>query len=335
MHDMPSEMNFIATQRPGGPEVMELVRGPVPRPKAGELLIRVAWAGVNRPDVLQRKGGYPPPADASPIIGLEVAGTVAALGEGTQGWRVGDAVCALTNGGGYAEFCTAPATQCLAPPAGYDLKRAAALPETCFTVWANLFERGQLASGETCLIHGGSSGIGTTAIQLAKAFGATVYATAGSPEKVAACMALGADAAIDYRAQDFVTEVRHLTGGQGVNVILDMVGGPYMARNIACLAVEGRLVMIAFLQGSKVPEFDFGPVMVRRLSITGSTMRPRTAAQKGAIAAALKAKVWPLLAAGKCPPVIHATFPLDDADEAHALMESSAHIGKILLQAAP
>ena len=335
MTDLPTEMRFIAATGPGGPEVLVPARGPVPAPRAGELLLRVAWAGVNRPDVAQRKGVYPPPPDASPIIGLEVAGTVAVLGEGVSGWQVGEAVCALTNGGGYAEYCTVPATQALRPPEGYDLKRAAALPETYFTVWANLFGHGALKPGETCLVHGGSSGIGTTAIQLAKAFGATVYVTAGSAEKCAACVTLGADAAIDYRIQDFVEEVKRLTNGSGVNVVLDMVGGPYIPRNVACLAPDGRLVLIAFQLGSKVEKFDFAPVMMRRLTVTGSTMRPRSAAQKAAIADALREKVWPLLAAGRCAPVIHASFKLDQASEAHALMESSAHIGKILLEVAP
>jgi NADPH2:quinone reductase len=335
MTDLPTEMRFIAAAGPGGPEVLVPARGPVPVPRAGELLLRVAWAGVNRPDVAQRKGVYPPPPDASPVIGLEVAGTVAALGEGVTGWRLNEAACALTNGGGYAEYCTVLATQALRPPESYDLKRAAALPETCFTVWANLFGHGALKAGETCLVHGGSSGIGTTAIQLAKAFGATVYVTAGSAEKCAACLALGADAAIDYRGQDFVEEVKRLTQGRGVNVVLDMVGGPYIPRNVACLAPDGRLVLIAFQLGSKVEKFDFAPVMMRRLTVTGSTMRPRSAAQKAAIAEALREKIWPLLASGQCAPVIHASFKLDQASEAHALMESSAHIGKILLEVAP
>jgi len=303
----------------------------VPDPKPDEVLIRVQAAGVNRPDVAQRQGSYPPPPGASPLLGLEVAGEVVAVGPQAGAWQVGDKVCALTNGGGYAEYCTAPGSQCLPWPRGYDAIRAAAVPETAFTVWANLFQMGRLVAGETALVHGGTSGIGVTAIQFAKAFGAKIYATAGSEEKCAACLRLGADAAINYRSQDFAEEVKKLTGGRGVNAILDMVGGPYATRNIRSLAMDGRLVLIAFLGGSKVEQFDLLQVMVKRLTITGSTMRPRTTAQKAAIAVDLKAKVWPLLDAGKCPPVIHATFPLGQAAEAHRLMESSAHIGKIVL----
>ncbi len=328
-------MTHIAIAAPGGPEVLTLAEGPTPRPGPGELLIRVAWAGVNRPDVLQRQGKYPVPPGASPIIGLEVSGHVAALGAGVAGWKMGDAVCALCNGGGYAEYVAVPAGQCLPPPSGFDLKRAAALPETYFTVWANLFGHGRLAAGETCLIHGGSSGIGTTAIQLAHAFGATAFATAGTDEKCAACVRLGAAAAINYRTQDFVAEVKRLTAGRGVDVVLDMVGAPYAVRNLASLARDGRLVLIAFLQGSRVENFDLLPVMLKRLSITGSTMRPRSDAEKAAIAAGLREKVWPLLGAGHAAPVIHAVFPLAEAAKAHALMESSAHIGKIVLAVAP
>ena len=324
-------MRHIAMLGPGGPEVLTLAEAPVPEPGPGEVLIEVHAAGVNRPDIAQREGRYPPPPGASPILGLEVAGVIAALGPGVEGWRVGDRVCALVNGGGYAEFVAVPAPQCLPIPPGYDFVRAAAIPETFFTVWANLFERGQLARGETVLIHGGTSGIGTTAIQLAHEFGATVYATAGSPEKCLACLRLGAAAAIDYRAQDFVEEMKRLTDGRGVDVILDMVGGDYIPRNIRCLALDGRLVQIAFLHGSKVAEMDFLPVMTRRLTITGSTMRPRTTAQKGAIAEALRRHVWPVLEAGRCGPVIHTVFPLAEAAEAHRLIESSQHIGKIVL----
>jgi NADPH2:quinone reductase len=291
-------------------------------------------AGVNRPDVAQRTGAYPPPPGASPIIGLEVAGEVVAVGGEVSGYKVGDRVCALTNGGGYAAYCVAPAAQTLPWPADYDAIRAAAVPETYFTVWANMFGHGRLAAGETVLVHGGTSGIGVTAIQLAKAFGATVYATAGSDEKVAACLALGADAAINYRTEDFADAVKALTGGRGVDVVLDMVGGAYFSRNIKCLAMDGRLVLIAFLGGSKVEQMDLAPIMVRRLTVTGSTMRPRTTAQKGAIADALRAKVWPLLEAGQAGPVIHQVFPLAEAAAAHALMESSAHIGKIMLTVA-
>jgi NADPH2:quinone reductase len=328
---VPDTMRHVACEGHGGPEVMRVVTGPVPQPGPGELLIEVHAAGVNRPDILQRRGLYPPPPGASPILGLEAAGTVAAIGEGVEGWRVGDPVCALCNGGGYAEYVAVPAPQCLPPPEGYDHMRAAALPETYFTVWANLFQRGRLAKGESVLIHGGSSGIGTTAIQLAREFGARVFATAGNVDKCTACLRLGAQAAIDYRAQDFVAEVKRLTEGRGVDVVLDMVGGDYIARNLRCLALDGRLIQIAFLQGSTVRDFDFLPVMTKRLTVTGSTMRPRTTAEKGAIAAELLARVWPVLSAGRCGPVIYGTYALDDVAEAHRLMESSAHIGKIML----
>ena len=328
---IPQTMSYVHANGAGGPEVLGLATGPVPTPKPDEVLIRVQAAGVNRPDVAQRQGSYPPPPGASPILGLEVAGEVAAIGDQVATLSVGDKVCALTNGGSYAEYCTAPAPQCLPWPKGYDAVRAGALPETSFTVWANLFQLGQLAKGQTALVHGGTSGIGVTAIQFAREFGAHIYATAGSDDKVAACLKLGADAAINYRTRDFAAEIKTLTEGRGVNVILDMVGAPYMTSNIRSLAMDGRLVLIAFLQGSKVPDFDFLQVMVKRLTITGSTMRPRTTAQKGQIAAELREKVWPALDAGRCPPVIHATFPLSRAAEAHALMESSAHIGKIML----
>ncbi len=327
---LPQTMTYIAVQAPGGPEVMRPATGPLPTPRPDEVLIRVQAAGVNRPDVQQRKGAYPPPPGASPILGLEAAGEVVQLGAEVTAWRVGDQVCALTNGGAYAEYCVAPAPQCLPWPSGYDPVRAGALPETYFTVWANLFQRGRLVAGEFALIHGGSSGIGVTAIQLAREFGATVYATAGSDEKCAACRRLGA-VAINYRTQDFVEEIKRLAEGRGVDVVLDMVGAPYMARNVRVLAMDGRLVMIAFLEGSKVENFDFTPVMTRRLTVTGSTMRPRSTAQKGAIAGELREKVWPVLNAGRCAPLIHATFPLAQAAEAHRLMESSAHIGKIML----
>jgi NADPH2:quinone reductase len=331
---IPQTMTYVHAEGAGGPDVLRLVAGPVPVAKPDEVLIRVLAAGVNRPDVAQRQGSYPPPPGASPILGLEVAGQVAAVGGDLTQWSIGDRVCALTNGGGYAEYCTAPATQCLPWPNGYDGVRAGALPETSFTVWANLFQLGRLSPGETALVHGGSSGIGVTAIQFAHEFGARIFATAGSDDKCSACLRLGADAAINYRTQDFAAEVKTLTEGRGVDVILDMVGAPYMTRNVRSLALDGRLVIIAFLEGSKVPEFDFIPVLVRRLAITGSTMRPRTAAQKGAIAAELLAKVWPVLDGGRCPPVIHATFPLSQVTEAHRLMESSQHIGKIMLTVA-
>ena len=327
---LPDTMTFIEVAQPGGPEVLRPARGPVPQPREGEVLIRVAAAGVNRPDVQQRKGAYPPPPGASPHLGLEVAGEVAAAGPGVS-LAVGMQVCGLANGGGYAEFCVVPASQCLPWPKGYDAIRAGALPEAFFTVWANLFEIGRLREGESVLVHGGTSGIGTTAIQLARAFGARAYATAGSPEKCEACVKLGADAAINYKAADFAESIKQFTNGAGVDVVLDMVGGPYAQKNLRCLAMDGRLVIIAFLGGSKVEQFDLTTIMVRRLTVTGSTMRPRTAAQKGEIAQALLAKVWPKLEAGTVAPVIHATFPLAEAAAAHRLMESSEHIGKIML----
>src|SRR5712675_993120 len=328
---IPAQMHHIAMEAPGGPEVLTLATGPVPRPAAGEVLIRVAAAGVNRPDILQRIGNYPPPPGASPILGLEVAGAIAALGPGVTEWREGDPVCALVAGGGYAEYCVAPAPQCLPVPRGLSLIEAAGLPETFFTVWSNVFDRGRLKAGETLLVHGGSSGIGTTAIQLARAFGARIFATAGSPEKCAVCRELGAERAIDYRREDFAAVVKEATEGRGVDVILDMVGGPYVEKNLRSLALEGRLVQIAFLQGSKVT-LDLAHVMMRRQTITGSTLRPRPVAEKAAIARNLRDKVWPLIEAGKVRPVIDRTFPLAEAAVAHRLMESSAHIGKILLR---
>jgi NADPH2:quinone reductase len=328
---LPSRMRLIETDGVGAPEVMKIGTGPLPEPKPDEVLIRVLAAGVNRPDVAQRQGSYPPPPGASPVLGLEAAGEVVAMGSAVVDYKIGDRVCALTNGGAYAEYCTAPVAQCLPWPSGYDAIRAAALPESFFTVWANLFQAGRLRSGEKALIHGGTSGIGVTAIQLAREFGATVYATAGSAEKCSACVRLGCDAAINYRTEDFAARIKELTGGRGVDVILDMVGGPYATSNIRSLGMDGRLVLIAFLGGSKVSDFDFVPVMVRRLTITGSTMRPRTTAQKGQIAAELREKVWPVLDAGRCAPVIHATYPLEQVVEAHRLMESSQHIGKIML----
>jgi NADPH2:quinone reductase len=327
----PVEMKLIAMEGAGAPEVMQIATGLVPTVKPDEVLIRVEAAGVNRPDIAQRQGSYPPPPGASPILGLEVAGEIVAAGDAVTGWKLGDKVCALTNGGGYAEHCTAPAPQCLPWPEGYDAVRAAALPETYFTVWANLFQAGRLSRGEKTLVHGGTSGIGVTAIQLAREFGATVYATAGTDEKCSACVRLGCDAAINYRNEDFAARIKELTGGRGVDVILDMVGGPYAARNVRSLAMDGRLVLIAFLGGATVEKFDLTMIMVRRLTVTGSTMRPRTTAQKGQIAAELREKVWPVLDAGRCAPVIHATFRLDQVVEAHKLMESSQHIGKIML----
>ncbi len=327
-------MRQVNVTEPGGPEAMVIGEAERPVPQPGEVLIQVAAAGVNRPDIQQRKGLYPPPPDASPVLGLEVAGVVVETGEGVMDLHAGDRVCALVNGGGYAEYCRAPQGQCLPWPAGYDAVRAAAVPETFFTVWANLFDIGRLAAGETVLIHGGSSGIGTTAIQLARALGARVFATAGSAEKCAACETLGAEAAINYRTEDFVARVRALTDKRGVDVVLDMVGGPYLSRNIAALAKDGRLVVVAVQGGGKDPDFDLRHVMVKRLTITGSTMRPRTAEEKAAIGASLLARVWPLLEAGTCAPVIHGVFPLDQVADAHRLMESSAHIGKIVLTVA-
>jgi len=327
---MTDSMMAIEIAEFGGPEVLQPVHRPLPVPATGELLIEVAAAGVNRPDVLQRQGGYRPPPGASDIPGLEIAGRVAVLGAGVEGWREGDKVTALVAGGGYAEFCTVPAPQCLPIPRGLDMVQAAAVPETFFTVWTNVFDRARLQEGESFLVHGGSSGIGTTAIQLARAFGARVFTTAGSPEKCAACLRLGAELAIDHRREDFVAAIQEATGGRGVDVILDMVGGGYINRNLRILAVEGRLVQIAFLEGSKA-EIDLVHVMMKRQTLTGSTLRPRSVAEKGAIAAALHEKVWPLLEAGKVGPVIFKTFPLAEAAAAHRLMESSSHIGKIVL----
>lgn len=303
---------------------------PDPTPGRGEVLIRVAAAGVNRPDVLQRQGAYPPPPGASDLPGLEVAGRIQAIGADVHGWTVGERVCALVAGGGYASLCVAPASQCLPVPTRLTWAQAAAVPETFFTVWTNLFERGRLVAGETVLVHGGASGIGTTAIQLARARGARVLATAGGPEKCRACEGLGAERAIDYRTEDFVSVVKAVTGGRGVDVILDIVGGDYVPRNLAALAVEGRLVMIGFM-GGDAATIDFRRVLGRRLTITGSTLRPRSVAEKGAIADALRREVWPLLEAGTVGPVMHTTLPLDHAAEAHRVMESSEHIGKIVL----
>jgi NADPH2:quinone reductase len=331
---IPDVMNYIEATGAGGPEVMRLAAGPVPRPKSDEVLIRVLAAGVNRPDVLQRRGLYPPPPDASPVIGLEVAGEIAALGSSVAGLRVGDRVCALTNGGGYAEYCTVPSPQCLPWPEGYDAIRAAALPETYFTVWSNLFNLGHLAPGESVLVHGGTSGIGVTVIQLATEFGSRVYATAGSQRKCEACLKLGADAAINYRETDFAERIHEITGGRGVDVVLDMVGATYTMRNLSCLATDGRLIQIAAMHGSIVEGFDLLPLMMRRLTMTGSAMRPRPTAEKGGIALALREKVWPVLNAGRCGPIIYAVFPLAEAAEAHRLMESSVHIGKIVLKVA-
>ncbi len=328
--NIPTTMQAIEIAEAGGPEVLRITDFPVPEPGDGEVLIKVIAAGVNRPDVMQRLGLYPPPPGAPDIPGLEVAGTVAALGANASGVQEGDAVCALVIGGGYAEYCVAPASLCLAIPENLTTVQAAAIPETFFTVWTNVFDRGRLTGGESLLVHGGSSGIGTTAIQLAKAFGSTVYVTAGSEEKCQACLELGADAAINYRDEDFVERISELTKECGVDVILDMIGGDYLPRNLKSLAVEGRIVQIALQGGPKV-EMNLLPIMLKRLTLTGSTLRPRTVAQKAMIAHSLREKVWPLLESGKVHPVIHATFPLAQASEAHRMMESSQHIGKIVL----
>ncbi len=323
-------MRQVAVTGPGGPEVMLLASVPLPQPGAGDVLIRVAAAGVNRPDLSQRAGAYPPPPGASPILGLEVAGTVAQLGADVAGWRVGDAVCALVPGGGYSEFVVAPAVHCLPVPRGLTLTQAAALPETAFTVWTNVFDRGRLRSGEYFLVHAGSSGIGTMAIQIAAARGAHVLTTAGGPEKCNFCKALGAEVAIDYHAADFVDVVLEVTQQRGVDVILDMVGGDYFARNLRSLAIEGRLVNIAFLKGNRV-ELDLNRIMRQRLTVTGSTLRPRSVADKAAIAAQLLEQVWPLIEAGRVRPVIHKTYPLEQVREAHIELERGQHMGKIVL----
>lgn len=326
---IPASMRAVAIREPGGPEVLVPVTVPTPAPGPGEVLIRVAAAGVNRPDVMQRQGMYPPPPGAPDTPGLEVAGTVAALGAGVQGFGAGDSVCALVAGGGYAEYCVAPAPQVLPVPKGLDMIQAAALPETFFTVWSNVFDQAHLRAGETLLVHGGSSGIGTAAIQLARALGAQVFVTAGSAEKCAACTALGARA-INYRDEDFVAVVQELTAGRGVDVVLDMVGGDYVERNLKCLGMEGRHQSIAFQRGHKV-SLSLLPVLQKRLRLSGSGLRPRPVAEKGAIAAALREKVWPLLEAGTVCPVIDSTFALDQAGAAHARMDLGAHIGKIVL----
>lgn len=330
MANLPSRMTAIAIRAPGGPEVLVPEERPVPTPGAGEILVKVAAAGVNRPDVMQRKGLYPPPPGASDIPGLEIAGTVAAVGEGVKRWKEGDAVTALVSGGGYAEYCLAHESHALPVPSGLSMPEAAAIPETFFTVWSNVFDRGGLKSGETILIHGGTSGIGTTAIQLAKAFGATAIATAGSDEKCEACRKLGAAHAVNYRTQDFVVETKQATGGKGANVILDIVGGEYIDRNYEAASVDGRVLQIAF-QGSSKATVDFRRLMLKRLHHTGSTLRARPIPEKAAIAQSVEAKVWPLIAAGKVKPVLYRTFPLKEAAAAHALMESSEHIGKIVL----
>lgn len=329
---IPSMMTAIGIASPGGPDVLVPEQRAVPAPGSTEILVKVAAAGVNRPDVLQRQGGYPPPKGASDIPGLEIAGTVAAVGTDAGRWSIGDAVAALVPGGGYAEYCTVDETNALNVPAGYSMVQAAALPETFFTVWSMVFDRGGLKAGETFLVHGGSSGIGTTAIQLAKAFGATVLTTAGSAEKCQTCLDLGADVAINYNTTDFVEAAKAATNGRGVEVILDMVGGDYVERNWRAAAVEGRIVQLAALNGP-TEEINFAMLMVKRLVHTGATLRPRSVSFKAAIADALKREVWPRLEAGSIRPVIDSEFPLKDAAAAHARMESSAHIGKIMLTA--
>ncbi|MDH3689979.1 MAG: NAD(P)H-quinone oxidoreductase [Gammaproteobacteria bacterium] len=328
--EIPKQMAAIDIIEPGGPEVLQPSSRPTPNAGPNEVLVKVAAAGVNRPDVMQRSGMYPPPPGASDIPGLEISGTVVGLGSGVNNLRVGDEVCALVAGGGYAEYCAAPASLCLAIPRAMDIVAAAGIPETFFTVWTNVFDRGALKSGETLLAHGGSSGIGTTAIQLAKQFGAKVFVTAGSADKCRACLDLGADAAINYKEEDFVERINTLTDDRGVDVILDMIGGDYLPRNLKCLAVEGRLVQIALQHGPKV-EINLLPIMLKRLTLTGSTLRPRSVEQKAEIATALNEKVWPLLEKGSVRPLIHATFALADAAKAHEMMEKSQHIGKIIL----
>ena len=328
---VPSSMRAVVARAPGPPDVLGIGEQAVPSPRESEVLIEVAYAGVNRPDCLQRAGQYPPPSDASPTLGLEVSGRVVAAGAAVQRWHVGDEVCALVAGGGYAQYCVAPAQWCLPLPRGVTLRDAAGLPETHFTVWNNVFDRGHLAAGEWLLVHGGSSGIGLTAIQFAKQFGAKVIATAGSADKVAFCKEIGADEAVDYKKQDFVAEVTRVTAKRGVDVVLDTIGGEYIPRNLRCLATDGRLVMIGFLQGSKA-DIDFRFLMVKRQTITGSTLRASPFERKVVLAKALEANVWPLYAAGKLRTVTHAVFPLHEAAKAHALMESSAHVGKILLE---
>ena len=326
---IPAKMRAVVAERPGGPEALKLVERPVPTPGEGQILIKVAAAGVNRPDVLQRLGGYAPPPGASDVLGLEVAGEVVALGEGVTMHVVGDSVTALIPGGGYAEYAIAHESNALPAPHGFSMVEAAAVPETFFTVWTNVFDRGGLKPGEWLLLHGGTSGIGVTAIMLAKAFGSKVIATVGSDEKAAACKRLGADVTVNYRSQDFVAVTKEATG-KGADVILDMVGGDYISRNYQAAAMDGRIVQIAFLNGAKT-QVDVMPLMMKRLVHTGSTLRPRSVAEKAVIAEHLREKVWPLMEAGRCRPIIDSTFALEDADKAHARMESSAHIGKIVL----
>jgi putative PIG3 family NAD(P)H quinone oxidoreductase len=331
MAKLPADMTAIEISEPGAPSVLRAATRPVPEIGYGDVLIEVAAAGVNRPDVMQRRGGYPPPLGASDIPGLEVSGTVVAVGPGAYRYKGGETVCALVTGGGYADYCVAPEVQALPTPSSVDVEDAGGLPETCFTVWTNLFERARLRAGERLLVHGGTSGIGTTAIQIATALGVRVFATAGSAEKCASCEHLGAERAIDYRTEDFVAVVKELTDGEGVDVVLDMVGGSYVQRNISALRPEGRLAQIAFLEGSKT-DIDLMPLMLKRLSIVGSTLRAQSIESKARIAAALEAEVWPLIESGLVRPIIDSRMPLSEAGAAHARMEEGQHIGKILLQ---
>ena len=330
MAPVPETMTAIEISEPGGPDVLRPKLMPTPKPGAGQMLVKVAAAGVNRPDLAQRAGTYPPPPGASPLPGLEVAGEVVLIGDGARRWQPGDKVCALVNGGGYAEFCLVEDVQALPIPAGFDLVKAAAIPETFFTVWANVFDRGRLGAGEWLLVHGGSSGIGTTAIQLGKAFGAKVIATAGSAEKCKACLELGAERAINYRSEDFVVACQEATAGKGVDVILDMVAGAYTDRNIAAAAADGRIVQIAVLAGANVT-LNIARLMMKRVTLTGSTLRPRSRAFKGALAQALETKVWPLLAAGQVRVVLDSTFALNEAADAHRRLDAGEHIGKVVL----
>jgi NADPH2:quinone reductase len=330
MHRVPEGMTAIEITAPGGPDVLRPAPRPIPQPSVGDVLVRVAAAGVNRPDIMQRLGQYPPPHGASDVPGLEIAGTVVEVGTSASRWREGDRVCALVVGGGYAEYCVAPSDQCLPVPGSLSMIEAAAVPETFFTVWTNVFERGRLTDGEWLLVHGGTSGIGTTAIQLGRAFGARVVATAGTDVKCAACVRLGAEHAINYRDRDFVADVKTLTGGRGVDVILDIVGGDYVARNLDALALDGRLVQIG-LMGGPGACINLVAVLRRRLTITGSTLRPRSVSEKAAIARVLETRVWPLMEAGRVKPVIHATYPLERAADAHHALESGETIGKIVL----
>ncbi len=327
----PDTMRYVAVTAPGAADVMHIATGPLPKFTDNDVLIKVEFAGVNRPDVAQRSGTYAPPPGASPIMGLEVSGTIVAVGEAVTQWKIGDAVCALTPGGGYAEYCATPAAHCLPVPHGLSMCEAAGVPENFFTVWVNVFDTCKLKAGESLLVHGGSSGIGLTAIQLAKAFGATVFTTVGNDEKAAFCKNIGADHVFNYKTQEWANEIFAITQKKGVNVILDMVGGSYIEKNLRSLALDGRYCFIAFLEGGKA-EVDFRPLMMKRQTITGSTLRARPDAQKAFIAASLKEKVWPLLEAKKVTPVIYKTFALDEIVDAHKLMESSAHIGKIMLR---